>query len=115
MDGGAIFRVQTEERNMGLTEMLEICLHKNEVGRYAYNDVDTLLTQIKQVPERQLYKYSANGMKGLASNIRNTLKEYRSTIHIKKRNALAASRAAVDCAITNDRNFYLEITSNRDT
>ena len=46
MDGGALFRVRTEARTRVLTEMSEICLHKNKVGGYAYNDANTLLTQI---------------------------------------------------------------------
>ena len=75
MDGGALFRVRTEARTRVLTEMSEIRLHKKEVGGYAYNDADTMLTQIKQVLELQLYEDSANGMKGLASDINNALKE----------------------------------------
>ena len=47
MDGGALFRARTEARTRVLTEMLEICLHKNEVGGYAYSDANMLLTQIK--------------------------------------------------------------------
>ena len=46
MDGGALFRVHREARTRVLTEMSEIRLHKNEVGGYAYNDANTLLTQI---------------------------------------------------------------------
>ena len=49
MDGGALFRVCTEARTRVLTEMSEIRLHKNEVVGYAYNDANTLLTQIKRV------------------------------------------------------------------
>ena len=56
MDGGALFRVRTEARTRVLTEMSEIRLHKNEVGVYAYNCANTLLTQIEQILEHQLYK-----------------------------------------------------------
>ena len=63
MDGGALFSVRTEARTMVLTEMSEICLHKNEVGGYAYNDANTLLTQIERVLKRQLYKGFGDRMK----------------------------------------------------
>ena len=46
MDGSALFRVRTEAITRVPMEMSEIRLHKNEVGGYAYNDVNTLLTQI---------------------------------------------------------------------
>ena len=62
MDGGAIFSVRTEARTRVLTEMLDIRLHKNEVGRYAYNNANTLLTQIERVLERRLFEDSAGGM-----------------------------------------------------
>ena len=44
MEIGALFRVCTEERTRVLTAMSEIRLHKNEVGGYAYNYANTLLT-----------------------------------------------------------------------
>ena len=83
-------------------------------GGYAYNDVNTLLTQIERVLKRQLYKDSANRMKVLASNIRNALNEYRSTIHIKNRYLIASSRAAADLVSTDDSTVELEITNNSD-
>ena len=73
MDGGALFRVRTEARTRVLMEMSEICLHKNKVDGYAYSDENTLLTQIEQVLEKQLYGDSFDGMKGLAININNAL------------------------------------------
>ena len=100
MDGGALFRARTEARTRVLTEMLEICLHKNNVGGYTYNDANLLFTQIERVLERQLYKDSNDGMKGLASDVSNTLNKYKSAIHIKKRDVLAASRAAAKRAST---------------
>ena len=96
MDGGTLFRVCTEARTRVLTEMSDICFHKNEVDGYAYNDTNTLITQIDRVLERQLNKNSANGMKVLASDVSNVLNKYKSTIHIKKRDMLAASRAAIN-------------------
>ena len=75
MYGGALFRVRTEARTRVLTEMLEIRLHKNEVGGYTYNDANTLLTQIKRVLEQQLFKYSVERMKVLISDVGNVLNE----------------------------------------
>ena len=75
MDGGALFRVHTEERTRFLTEMLEIRLHKNKVGGYAYNSANKLITQIEHVLERQLFEDSADVMKGLANSARNALND----------------------------------------
>ena len=44
MDGGALFRVRTKARTRVLTEMSEICLHKNKVSGYTYNDKNMLIT-----------------------------------------------------------------------
>ena len=74
-DGGALFHVRMEARTRILTEMLDIRFHKNKVGGYAYNDANTLLTHIEHVLKRQLYEDSSDGMKGLASNVRNVLNE----------------------------------------
>ena len=52
MDGSALFRVPTEAKTRVLMEMSEICLHKNEVGGYAYNDANTLITHIERVLEQ---------------------------------------------------------------
>ena len=114
MDSGALFRVRTDARTRVLMEMLEFCLHKNVVGGYAYKDVNTLLTHIKRVLERQLYEDSAVRMKGLASNVINAINDYKSTIHIKKRELLAASRAASERANTNDRTVKPKIANNSD-
>ena len=46
MNGGTLFRVRTKARTRVLTEMSEIHLHKKEVGGYAYNNMNTLHTQI---------------------------------------------------------------------
>ena len=114
MDGGALFHVRTEARTRVLTEMSEIRLHKKKVGGYAYNDANTLLTQIERVLERQLYEDSADGTKGLASDISNTLNEYRSTVHTKKRYVLAASRVAANIFSTDNSTVDPEITNNSD-
>ena len=97
-----------------LTEILEIRLHKNKVGGYAYNYANTLLPQIERVLERQLYEDSSDGMKGLARNVSNSLNEYKSTIHTKKRDVLVASRAAADCASTDNITVNPEIVNNSD-
>ena len=94
MDSGALFRVRTEARTRVLREMAEIRLHKNEFSGYAYNDVNMLITQIKRVLEQQLFEDSSDGMEGLTSAGRNALNDYKSTVHIKKRDVLAALRAA---------------------
>ena len=94
IDGGALFRVRMEARTRVLAEMSEICLHKNEVSCYAYNGVNTIITRIERLLERQLFKDSADRMKGLASAVVNALNYFKSTVHIKKRDVVAASRAA---------------------
>ena len=104
MDSGTLFRVRTETMIRVLTEMLEICLHKKKVGGYAYNIADTLLTQIEWFIKRQLYEDSADGMKGLPSDISNTLNKYKSAIHIKNRDVRMASRAPADLTSTDDKN-----------
>ena len=114
MDGGALFRVLTEARTRVLAEMLEIRLHKNKFGSYAYNNVNTLITQIERVLECQWLEDSADGMKGLASDIGNTLNDYKSTIQIKKRDVLAASRAAAKRSSTNNSTVEPEIDNNID-
>ena len=95
--------------------MLEIRIHKNKAGSYAYNDVDTLLIKIGIFLERQLYEDSADGMKGLASDVKNALNKYKSTIHIKKRDVLATSRASAECASTDDSTVDPYISNNSDT
>ena len=42
------------------------------------------------------------------------LNNYKSTVHIKKRDVLAASRAAAECASTDDSTVEPEIANNRD-
>ena len=114
MDGSALFPVCTEARTRVLSDMSEIRLHKNEVGGYAYNDANTLITQIECVLEQQLFEDSTNGMKGLVSTVRNALNAYKSTVHIKKRDVIAASRAAAKRASIKDSTVKLKINTNSD-
>ena len=51
-------------------------------------------------------------MKGLASDVSNVLREYKSKIHIKKRDVLAASRVAAKRASTNGSTVEPEIANN---
>ena len=115
MDGGALFCVRTEARIRVLTEISEIHLHKKKVGSYTYNDANTSLTQIKRVLELQLFKDSSDVMKRLVSGISNTLNKYISTIDIKKRDVLVASRAAANLVRTDDSTVEPEISNNSDT
>ena len=114
IDGGTLFRVRMEEITRVLTEMSEICLHKNVVGGYAYNDTKTLITQIERVLQRQLLEDSTDGMKGLASTVRNALNAYKSIVHIKKQDLLTASRAAAKRTSIKDSTDESEINTNRD-
>ena len=114
MDGSALFRVCTEARTRVLIEMSEICLHKNEVVGYAYNDANTLITQIKRFLEKQLFEDSSNRMKGLVSAFGNALNTYKSLVRIKKLDVLAASRAAAERANIEYSTVNPEINTNSD-
>ena len=80
-----------------LTAFATIDICKNEVGGYAYNDANTLITEIEYVLAKQLFKDSTDGMKGLLSTTKNTLMEYKATISIKCKDVLRDSKDAVDC------------------
>ena len=114
MDGSTLFRVRTEARTRVLTEMSEIRLHKNEFGGYAYNDANTIITQIDRVLERHLFDDSADRMKGLASVVGNALNDYKLTVHIKKRDMLVALRVAAELDIIEDSTVEPEINTNSD-
>ena len=114
MDGSDLFRVRTEASTRVLTEMLEICLHNKKIDGYAYSHENILLTHIERVLERQLYEDSSNRMKRLSSNVNNALNKYKSTIHIKNRDVLAASRVAAERASTDNSTVDPEITNNSD-
>ena len=87
---------------MVLMEMSDIRLHKNKVGGYAYNDANTLLTQIEKVLKRNLFEDSFDVMKGLTSGISNTLNRYKSKINTNKGDVLETSRAATNFVRTNN-------------
>ena len=70
-----------------------------------------LLTKIERVLKRHLFEGSSDGMKGLASDIRNALNKYKSTINIKRRDVLAASIVASDLVSTDDNTAKPEITN----
>ena len=53
-------------------------------------------------------------MKGLVSNVRNALNDYKSTVYIKKRDVLAAPRATVKRTSTDNSSIKLEIDNNSD-
>ena len=53
-------------------------------------------------------------MKGLTSDVSNALNEYKSTIHIKKRDVLEASGAAAKHASTDDSTVDPDIANNSD-
>ena len=112
MYGGALFRILTKARTRVLTEISDICLHKNKVGGYACSDANMLLTQIERVLERKLFEDSSDGMKVLVSNISNALNEYRSSINIKKRDVLAASRTSSNLVSIDNSTVDPEITNN---
>ena len=114
IDGGALFRVRMEARTRVLAEMSEICLHKNEVSCYAYNGVNTIITRIERLLERQLFKDSADGIKVLASVVGNELNDYKLTVHIKKRDMLVALRVAAELDIIEDSTVEPEINTNSD-
>jgi len=86
-----------------------------EVGRYAYNDANTLVTEIGRVLAEQLFEDSTDGMKGLLSTAKNTLIEYKSHISVKRRYILEDSQETADCLSSSSGTTVLpEITSNSD-
>ena len=96
MEGGALFKVRSEAKARVLTAFAAIDIRKNEVGGYAYNDANTLVTEIKRVLAEQLFQDFTDGMKGLLSTTKNTLTEYKATISIKCKDILRDSKDAAD-------------------
>jgi len=96
MEGGALFKVRSEAKERVLAAFAAIDIRKNEVSGYAYNDANTLITEIKCVLAEQLFGYSTDGMKGLISTAKNTLTEYKATISIKCKDVLKDSKDAAD-------------------
>jgi hypothetical protein len=77
MEGGALFKVRSEAKERVLAAFAAIDIRKNEVGGYAYNDANTLVTEIERVLAEQLFEDSTDGMNGLLSTAKNTLTEYK--------------------------------------
>ena len=81
MEGGALFKARSETKERVRVAFATIDIHKNEVGGYAYNDDNTLATEIecvlateiKRVLAEQLFEDSTDGMTGLLSTAKNTL------------------------------------------
>jgi ElaB/YqjD/DUF883 family membrane-anchored ribosome-binding protein len=89
---------------------------KNEVGGYAYNDANTLVTEIERVLAEQLFEDSTDGMKGLLSTATNTLTEYKATISIKRKDILKDSKdAAARLSSSSGTMVQPEIATNSDT
>ena len=83
MEGGALFKVRSEAKERVLAAFAAIDIRKNEVGGYAYNDANTLITEIKRVLAEQLFEDSMDEMTGLLNTAKNTLMEYKVTSSIK--------------------------------
>ena len=101
MEGGALFKVRSEAKERVLAAFAAIDILKNEVGGYAYNDANTLITEIERVLAEQLFEDSTDGMKGLISMAKNTLTEYKATISIKCKDVLKDSKDATACLSSN--------------
>jgi len=96
MEGGALFKVRSEAKERVLAAFTVIDIRKNEVGGDAYNDANTLVTEIKRVLAEQLFKDSMDRMKGLLSTTKNTLTESKATISIKRKDVLKDLNDAAD-------------------
>ena len=91
MEGGALFKARLEAKERVQAAFAVIDIHKNEFGGYAYNDDNTLATEIERVLateiERvlaeELFEDSMDKMTGLLSTAKNTLMEYKVTSSIK--------------------------------
>ena len=88
MEGGALFKVRSEAKERVLAAFTAIDICKNEVGGYAYNDANMLVTEIECVLAEQLFEDSTDGMKGFLSTANNTLMEYKANISIKRKDVL---------------------------
>ena len=77
-------------RKAVMADMTALRLHKNEVGRYAYNDATVLCKQIGQVMERQCYEDTADDMKGIKDEMLNVLTEMKAGVAVMKAAVLKA-------------------------
>ena len=100
MGGGAIFRVRDYARKAVTGDMTALCLHKNEVGSYAYNDAAVLCKMIDRVMERQCFEETADDMKGLKDETPNVLMEMKAGVAVTKAAVLKASRDKATAAST---------------
>ena len=85
MEGGALFKVRSEAKEQVLAAFAAIDIRKNEVGGYAYNDANMLVTEIERILAEQLFEDSTDKMTGLLSTAKNTLTEYKVTSSIKRK------------------------------
>ena len=115
MEGGALFKVRSEAKDRVLAAFAAIDIRKNEVGGYAYNDANMLVTEIERVLAEQLFEDSTDGMKGLLSTATNTLTEYKATISIKRKDVLKDSKdAAARLSSSSGTTVQAEIVTNSD-
>ena len=98
-----------------LAAFTAIDIRKNEVSGYAYNNANTLVTEIERVLVEQLFEDSTEGMKGLLSTATNTLTEYKATISIKCKDVLKDSKdAAARLSSSSGTTVQPEIATNSD-
>ena len=109
MDGGPIFRMRNYDRKAVTADMTALRLHKNEVGRYAYNEAAVLCKQIDWVMERQCFEDTAEGMKGLKDETPNILTEMKAGVAFTKAAVLKASRDKAAAASTSSITVAPEI------
>ena len=86
LEGGSLFRVQSDAQARVEAQTQELPITKNDVGGYEYNAAVTLIKQINRVLDQQLFEESADGIVGLGSKTPNTLTNYKSNVAIKKSN-----------------------------
>ena len=75
MEGGALFKARSEAKERVQAAFTTIDTHTNEVGGYAYNDDNTLateiehvlVTEIERILAEQLFEDSTDKMTGLLS------------------------------------------------
>ena len=94
--------------------MSETRLYNNKVGGYTYSDMNTLIKKNERILKQQLFEDSVDRMRGLASDVKNVLNDYKSNFHIKKRDNLAALRAVAEHARTDDSTIEPENDNNSD-
>ena len=85
MEGGALFKARSEAKERVQVAFAAIDMHKNEVRGYAYNNDNTLATEIEHILVEQLFKDSTDGLTGLLSTAKNTLTEYKVASSIKRK------------------------------